>query len=304
MRANNFKYLVGMGVKGVWHNRVMSFASFCIIMVSLLILGFATLAVKDINIIVGNVENENMAVVYMLQSATEEQVAKTGEELKAFDKVTEVEHVTKEQAFEIVKKRMENSAENVEDAFGGLDPNEFMPDSFKMRIKDLSTLGEVSEYLGKLENVESVYLPTDFANKLKSVENIVSVVALAIIAALVTVCIVIISNTTRVSIFARSKQISIMKYVGATNSFINVPFFVEGVFIGFIAALVAWGITWAGYNALYTVIVESGNLASLGIYNLVRFSDIKWWVLLAYVCFSILISSLGNIVSLKKHLRV
>lgn len=304
MRANNFKYLVNMGVRGSWQNRVMSFASFCIIMVSLLILGFASLAIKDISIIVGNVENENMAIVYMLQESTEEQVSKAEEQLKSYDKVTEVTHVTKTEGFEIVKQRMANSAEGIDGVFGGLDPNEFIPDSFRMQIKDLGTLTEVSEYLGKLENVESVYLPTDFANKLKSVENIVSVVAIAIIAALVIVSVVIISNTTRVSIFARSKQISIMKYVGATNSFINIPFFVEGVFIGLIAAFAAWGITWAGYNALYKVIVESGDLASLGIYNLVSFSQVKWWVLLAYITFSVLLSSFGNIVSLKKHLKV
>lgn len=304
MRANNFKYLIKEGISNTWHNRIMSFASFCILMVGLLIIGLAALILKDINIIVGNVENENMAIIYLEQDVTEEQVSQVEQTLKSNQNLTNIVHVTRDEALQIMIDKMSYTAENVKEIFSGLDGKDFLPDSFKMQIVDLNGLDEVQTFLNELQEVESVYVPTDFANKLKSVERIVGVVGIAVLAALIVVCVIIISNTARASVFARKKEINIMKYVGATNSFVRMPFFIEGVFIGLIAALAAWGLTWFGYESLYKIIVESGDLASVGVYDLLHFGTVKWWVLGAYSVVSVFISSLGNIVCLRKYVKV
>ena len=304
MRASNFKHLVKEGIENTWFNRVMSFASFCILLVGLLICGLATLLIQDIRIIIGNVEDENMAIIYMLQETTTEQIENTLEKLQNYENVTDVVHVTKEEALQIMLDKMSYAAEDVDQIFDGLDGNEFMPDSFKMTIVDLAKIDEVSAYLSEIENVETVYVPTDFANQLKKVERIVEVIGLTVLVALVAVCLIIITNTTRASVFTRKKEISIMKYVGATNSFIRIPFLVEGAFIGLLAAVAAWGLTWLGYDALYNVIVTNGDLHALGVYDLLHFSDVKWIVLLVYCVASVTVSAIGNIISLRKHVKV
>ena len=144
MRASNFKHLVKEGIENTWFNKVMSFASFCILLVGLLICGLSALFIQDIKIVIGNVENENMAIIYMLQDTTEEQVKETQKKLEKFEYVTDVVHVTKEEALEIMMDKMSYAAEDVDQIFGGLDGNEFMPDSFKMTIVDLAKIDEVS----------------------------------------------------------------------------------------------------------------------------------------------------------------
>lgn len=304
MRASNFKHLVKEGVENTWFNKVMSFASFCILLVGLLICGLSAIFIQDIRIVIGNVENENMAIVYMLQDTTKEQVEATFEQLKAYKNVTDVVHVTKEEALQIMLDKMSYAAEDVDQIFNGLDGNEFMPDSFKMTIVDLSKIDEVSQYLSSIEGAESIYVPTDFANQLKKIERIVEVIGLTVLVALICVCLIIITNTTRASVFTRAKEISIMKYVGATNSFIRIPFFVEGAFIGLLAAFAAWGLSWFAYDALYKIIVTNGDLQALGVYDLLHFSDIKWLVLIIYCVASILVSAIGNVLSLRKHVKV
>lgn len=304
MRASNFKHLVKEGIENTWFNKVMSFASFCILMVGLLICGLAALFIKDIQIVIGNVENENMAIIYMLQDTTKERVQEVFESLQNYENVTDVIHVTKEEALQIMVDKMSYAAEDVDQIFNGLDGNEFMPDSFKMTIVDLSKINDVSAYLNEIEGVETVYVPTDFANQLKKVERVVEVIGLTILVALISVCLIIITNTTRASVFTRSKEISIMKYVGATNSFIRIPFFVEGAFIGLLAAFAAWGLSWLAYDALYKIIVQNGDLQALGVYDLLHFGDVKWIVLAVYCVASVLVSAIGNIMSLRKHVKV
>lgn len=304
MRASNFKHLVKEGIENTWFNKVMSFASFCILLVGLLICGLAALFIKDISIIIGNVENENMAIVYMLGDTTPEQIDATFNTLSSYENVTDVVHVTKEEALQIMIDKMSYAAEDVDKIFNGLDGNEFMPDSFRMTIVDLAKIDEVSAFLSTIPNAESIYVPTDFANQLRKIERVVGIIGLTVLVALVVVCLIIITNTTRASVFTRSKEISIMKYVGATNSFIRIPFFVEGAFIGILAAVAAWGLSWVCYDALYNIIISGGDLQALGVYDLVHFADVKWIVLGVYCVASVLVSAIGNVLSLRKHVRV
>ena len=304
MRANNFRHLVKEGIEGTWHNKIMSFASFCILLVGLLICGLAAMFIKDIQIVIGNVENENMAIIYMKQDTPPERVNEVYEFLQNCADVTDVKHVSKEEALDIMVERMSYAAEDIDQIFSGLDGNEFMPDSFSMTIVDLSKINEVNNMLSGIDGVENIYVPTDFANQLKKIERVVEIMGLTIFIALIAVCLIIITNTTRASIFTRSKEISIMRYVGATKTYIRIPFFVEGIFIGLLAAVAAWGLSWLSYDALYNIITQKGDLQAIGVYDLLHFSDIKWTVLGIYCAASIIVSAVGNMLSLRKHIKV
>ena len=131
-------------------------------------------------------------------------------------------------------------------------------------------------------------------------------IASAVLLVLVIVSVVIVSNTIRASVFSRRNEISIMKYVGATNGFIKAPFFVEGMFIGAVAGIAAWGLTWVFYNSVFSMF--SGNDITLwqmfGFFDLIAFDDIKWLVLLINCVAGAFLGAVGTVISTGKYLSV
>jgi cell division transport system permease protein len=155
------------------------------------------------------------------------------------------------------------------------------------------------------DNVESVKSPTQFADVLVSIKNIMMIIMGAIIAALIIVCLIIISNTTRASVFARRKEINIMKYVGATNGFIRIPFFIEGMMVGIAAAIVALVFTKFAYEGVYNIFKNDMSLWSiLGIDNLYPFSAMFLRVTVSYLVAGALIGAIGTSISAGRHLKV
>ena len=135
--------------------------------------------------------------------------------------------------------------------------------------------------------------------------KIISWVASAIIIALAIVSMVIISNTTKASVFARRNEISIMKYVGATNAFIRVPFFVEGMITGIAAGVVATIITWLGYDAVVDLLTKEVNILNIiGMGSIISFNAIVFKVASAYIIAGAFIGALGSALSTRKYLNV
>lgn len=128
-----------------------------------------------------------------------------------------------------------------------------LPDTYKVTVKDIEKMSETTTQIETFENVDSTKSPTAFADILISIRRVFTIVAFAVIVALVVVCLIIISNTTRASVFARRKEINIMKYVGATNSFIRIPFFIEGMIVGLLAAAGALLLTKFAYEGIYNI---------------------------------------------------
>jgi len=115
----------------------------------------------------------------------------------------------------------------------------------------------------------------------------------------------IISNTTKASIFTRREEIQIMKYVGATNSFIRTPFFVEGMVTGFFSGIGAFIITWAAYNSFFELLTKQVNVMNvIGLGNIIQFSSIRVYVLLSYIIAGSFIGALGSVIFTRKHINV
>ena len=132
-----------------------------------------------------------------------------------------------------------------------------------------------------------------------------TIVAFAVIVALVVVCLIIISNTTRASVFARRKEINIMKYVGATNSFIRIPFFIEGMIVGLLAAAGALLLTKFAYEGIYNIFNDDFKLWSiLGVQNLYSFKSLLLPVAASYLIAGAVIGAVGTSISTGKHLKV
>ena len=279
----------------------MAFASFCVLLVSLLLVGLSILFYININSIIGGIENKNEVIVFLDENITPAQTMETEVLLKQIDNIDEVRFYSKDDAFEAMKKSMSE----YEELFDSLGDDNPLVDSFRIKIKDISLTSETVTLINELDHIYSIRAPYDFVNILTEMKKIITLVASAIIIALAIVSMVIISNTTKASVFARRNEISIMKYVGATNTFIRIPFFVEGMITGMAAGIAATVITWLGYDAVVDLLTNEVNILNIiGMGSIVSFSDIVLKVALSYILAGAFVGALGSVLSTRKHLNV
>ena len=299
MRTSNVTYLVKKGISSVWKNFLMSFASFSILMVSLLLVSCAMLLMMNVSKIMSNIEDTNEITIYLEENVTDKQVEHIKSVLEKNDDLTDVQYYSKEQALEDFRNDMAEYSELLD----YLDENP-MPESFLVRVKDLSKIRSVVNTINQIDGVEQTKAPYDFASVLIHIRNTFSIIGGAVLIALVVVSIVIVSNTIRTSVFARRNEINIMRYVGATSGFIKTPFFVEGMFIGIIAGAAAWGLTWLVYDSVFSLFSADLTLWQMfGFYGLTPFEDIMWLVLAVNCTAGALLGAVGTVISTGKHIK-
>lgn len=301
MKLSGVKYLTKQGIDNIWKNRMMAFASFCVLLVSLLLVGISILFYVNLNSIIGGIENKNEVIVFLDQNITQEETEDVQAKLEQIDNINDISFYSKDEAFDSMKDSMAEYA----DVFDSLGDDNPLPDSFRIKIKDINLTSETVTLINELDHVSSIRAPYDFVNILTEMRKIISWVTMAIIIALVIVSMVIISNTTKASVFARRNEISIMKYVGATDAFIRVPFFVEGMITGIVAGIGATVITWLGYDAVVDLLTKEVNVLNIiGMGSIIPFNNIIFKVAGAYIVAGAFIGALGSALSTRKYLNV
>ena len=300
MRTSNVTYLVKKGISSIWKNFLMSFASFCILMVSLLLVSCAVLLMMNVNKIMSNIEDTNEITIYLKEDFSDKQVEHIKSVLEKNQDITDVKYYSKEQALDDFRDNMAEYSELLD----YLDKNP-MPETFLVRVKDLSKIRHVVNTVNDIEGVEQTKAPYDFASVLVQIRNTFTLIGGAVLVALVVVSIVIVSNSIRTSVFARRNEISIMRYVGATSGFIKAPFFVEGMFIGILAGAAAWGLTWLIYDSVFALFSADLTVWQMfGFYGLTPFGDIMWYVLAVNCAAGALLGAVGTVFSTGKYLKV
>ena len=300
MRTSNVTYLVKKGISSIWKNFLMSFASFCILMVSLLLVSCAVLLMMNVNKIMSNLEDTNEITIYLKEDISDKQVEHIKSVLEKNQDITDVKYYSKEQALDDFRDNMAEYSELLD----YLDKNP-MPETFLVRVKDLSKIRHVVNAVNDIEGVEQTKAPYDFASVLVQIRNTFTLIGGAVLVALVVVSIVIVSNSIRTSVFARRNEISIMRYVGATSGFIKAPFFVEGMFIGILAGAAAWGLTWLIYDSVFALFSADLTVWQMfGFYGLTPFGDIMWYVLAVNCAAGALLGAVGTVFSTGKYLKV
>ena len=303
MKLSGIRYLADQGVENIWKNKMMAFATFCVLLISLLLVGIAGLFYINLNSMIKGLGSQNEVVVLMDVGTTAEQNSAAEEAIKALPNIDKVEFVSKEDALARQKASLPN-AEKIFNDYIGNDAS-FMPDGFSVTVKNTDKITETTDSISSLANIQSASASPQVAEFLRELRKVVSLIAGAIIIALAVVSMIIISNTTKASVFARREEIQIMKYVGATNAFIRLPFFVEGMVTGFFAGAGAYFITWAIYSSAYNMIKEQGMLMNtFGVSSLIPFDKIQFIVIIAYLVAGALIGALGSVVSTRKHIDV
>ena len=219
------------------------------------------------------------------------------EEIAKIDNVVEVTYVPKEEGLEGIKEDM---LEGQESYFTFLDEEYGNPlsDAARISMADMSRFDETVEKIKALEGIGNVQTHSDLANNISAIKNGVTVAGIWIIAILMVIALVIVSNTIRVTMYNRKLEISIMKAVGATDSFIRIPFVVEGMVIGIVSAFIAEGLLYFCYRVATETIISA-----LQTTDIVRYGEVAWWLLLIFIGIGIFAGILGSVIMISKYLR-
>ena len=301
MRGSSFRYLSKQGLHNLAANRLMTLASVGVLTACLILVGIAGLFSANVDSLVEYLGDQNETVVYADRSLDEQGTADLDAAIRAVPGLSAVTYVSKEEVLETYKGYMEEYAV----LFDDFEEDNPFSANYRVVVEDLTQLESIIAQLEAIEGVDDVSAPTELSNVFLSIQKAVNIGGWVLVAVLGLVSVVVISNTIRITVFARRKEISIMKYVGATNAFIRWPFFVEGMGAGLIAALVASGVVIGGYAVVLHYAGDLGNFFTdlLGV-SLLPLSEV-WYVILAvFVAFGMIIGSLGTATTIRKYLEV
>lgn len=301
MKTSSMKYLVGEGARNVGANRLMSLASVGVLTACLLLIGAAWLVALNANSIVGYVEDQNEAMAFVEDGADSDEIIELEERLRAIDNIHDVIYVSKAQALE---QQMELLEENAY-LFEGFEQDNPYPDSFRLKIDDLSRLEETIRQVEAVEGIDGTSASADLAATITDIKNGISFAGMAIVILLSLVSLVIVANTIKITVFSRRKEISIMKYVGATDLFIRLPFLVEGLILGLLSALIAFLLLWGGYEVMMSWMGETESSWFMMAFNhLILFKDVALKILVAFALAGMGIGGLGSMMFVGKFLKV
>ena len=300
MRYNVIGHLLSEGFHNVMKNKKSTGASLMIMCATMLIFGLFFLIGENVNHVMKEIEAEQGMQVFMYKDATEEQMNKLEEDIKSLEDVAKVTAVSREEALNTVKEKWGENGRLLEGYSGEKNP---LGASFVVTLTNLEKTKEVEEKISGFENVKNIEVRDKTINALVNVANGVRIVSGIILILLIVISIFIIANTIKLTVHARRKEISIMKYVGATNGFIRWPFIVEGIIIGILAALLSILLLGIGYNFVIGKIVTSSIVSAISL-SLLTFSDIFGLVIAVYLVLGIGIGTIGSIISMRKYLEV
>lgn len=297
MTASSLRYLIKEGLKNTWTNRMMSFASIAVLLCCLVLIGSASMIFLNINSVVERIEDENVIMVFIDDNTTDEQITEMGEKLKAIKNIENVEFVSKEEAWADQLKTMEDAQARF---FTEVSSDIPLPDAYKITVDDLTQFSTTVKQIKKLDHIYTIRQNTDLAKKLDTISQGISIIAIIIIAVLFAISLFIISNTIKLTVYSRRLEISIMKSVGATNSFVRLPFVVEGCLIGLISGVASLGVVWLVYNL--AIQQFSDLFAAIQIVPL-NFTDYAWQMLGIFVAIGIISGVGGSLITMRRYLN-
>ncbi len=306
MRYNVITYLIGEGIRNVFKNKKSTSASIIIMSLTMLIFGVFFVITENINSIMKQIESEQGIEVF-LYDISEDQTKAIGDYIRNIDGVNTVEYKTKEDALNQLKSQFKDR----EDLLSGYDENNIFPASYVVTLTDLTKSDEVQQKIkayddGKSDSekvIKNITSKDETVSTLISLANGVKIITGVILVILILISIFIIANTIKLTVHARRREISIMKYVGATNSFIRWPFIVEGIIIGIISGAISIIILGINYNLIAGKILESQVVSAMNI-NLLTFADMFGLIVLVYTILGVGIGVLGSCISMRRYLKV
>lgn len=298
MKYNIFGYLIGEGFGNVFKNKKSTGASLMIMCATMIIFGIFLMLSQNINHFVDDIKSEQGFQVFLYNDATDEEIQEVGNKIRALDGVSTIDFKDKEYAMNFMKEKWGDKADML-DAYGA----EMYSTSYIVTLTDLSLSKNIQNEILEFDNVKKITSSDETVTTLLSLANGIKIVTGVILVLLIIISIFIISNTIKLTVHARRKEISIMKYVGATNNFIRWPFIVEGIIIGVLASTISIIIVGGAYSVLAEQAVNAQFMKTMGM-SLLSFKDMISSIILVYMLLGIGIGALGSVISMRKYLKV
>ena len=295
MRFSTKQYFIKETYKSIRRNGFMSFASISTVAVSLLVLGMFLMIFLNTNNLAQYLENQVQISVYMQDSATDKELASVKDKLTKMPGVVKVTQVNKQQALERFKKRL-GDQEQLLNSLGKENP---FPNSFEVQVDNPDRIKVLTPQIGQLPKVETAKFGQEVVEHLFQLTKILRLGGIVLVVFLAMATLFIISNTIRLTVFARRKEVIIMKYVGATDWFIRWPFLLEGMTLGFFGAVVAFVLI----NSIYASLLDRIH-ATLAFLPLLPTSPLLLYVELFRAAAGTGTGAVGSYISLRKFLRV
>ncbi len=320
MRISSLKYLVRQGWHSMVANRLMTLASIGVLVACLMITGVAVLLSVNVNSYVDYLETFNEIEIFIDDAAPEDVVQHLRNTMPGAKNVAACRYISKADAVEDMRGWLGENGDLMNDYAGEGNASNPLPASFRVSVTDVSDLAATVQRLramgaytvtaedGSQVELNAFYRinsPSELSNTLVNLKRIVTYVGWGLVAILGIVSVIVISNTIRLTVFARRKEINIMKFVGATNAFIRLPFFVEGMTVGALSGLLATAIVGGAYYGLERALQQPNALWMREFTQcMIPFDDIITRLLIGFVAFGVFIGGVGCVSSIRKHLKV
>jgi len=294
MKRYRISYFLGQSIKGLWRNGIMTVASVTVLMSCLVVIGSFALLIRNIDANLEQLGLLNEIVVFIDESKTDEEVEAIGAEIRSLENVADVTFVSKEQALEEEKAKYEDYTE----LYDLLQDDNPLRDSFIIKYSDNSKVSTLDYQIGQIDGIANKKNRIDLALTVERIKNGVSLVLIWFMAILFIVSIFVIINTIKLAVHARRTEITIMRYIGATDWFVMFPFIFEGIWIGLLASGFAYVIEWYIYKYVVSMMSENFNMITI-----VPFDGLKMTVALAFVGIGVITGIIGSTISTRKYLR-
>lgn len=293
---SNIKYFVVQGAKGLFSNRLMTLASVGIVVASLFLFGFFLILGANLNYISEQIKEQCEINVYLPKDTDRDTVREIGSKLSEIEGVKEARLYTKEERFQNYRDSIYSDQADVIDT---LEQDNPLRDAYILELENVEEADAVAAAAAEVEGIEEVKNSQYIFQQIISITNGIRHASIWLVVILAIISVFIISNTIKLGMFSRRKEINIMKFVGATNWFIRFPYMIEGMLLGLIGAAVSAVIIILGYNAIYPALIEF-----LGILELIEVSSVVPMIIWSFIALGMGIGIIGSYMSIRKHLYV
>ena len=295
MKINNIGYLLKEGIRGIFLHGFMSFAAVCVTVACLLIVGSFSILMYNVNIMVEELNQTNEILVYIDSELSDAEAKSVGTKINMVDNVLKATFVSREEA---LKDFVEDH--DGDESFSGVDPSD-LRHRFVVVLENNRQMLQTDETIRKIPGVAKTRAAYELAEGFSTMQDVLQIISLGIIAVLLVVSLLIISNTVKLAMYDRKNEIAIMKMVGATNGFIRLPFVVEGFTLGMIGAALAFGMEWGMYNGLIQRIAE---VDSLKLFSFVPFETLLIPMVAVFASAGMFVGIVGSWTSIRKFMDV
>ncbi len=289
-------YLIKEGYNNLNKHGSKTISTMLIICATMLILGIFIIILQNVNKNVETLRLEQGLQAFIEDKATDEDVAYMEDEIKLISGVSEIQYMSKAEAYEDAKEQFKDQDYFLE----GLEDLEIFPASFIVKFTNIEEAETIKEAVEKIDGIYNVKYNADTIEAVISISKVANYFLLGVGIVLLVVSVFIISNTIKLAVYSNKREIFIMRYIGATNSFIVKPFIVEGAIMGIMSALISFIIISIVYVYIYASLNSS---YALGVFKFIPYSTIWYQILIAYIVLGLFIGIFGSAISLKKYLK-